>query len=94
MLVGPEFGISKSGLSLPKGVVSGVQLESVLRGLAKVKGYRKFDELPIPYRAVATDLVTGKAVVFQRWRASQRHARKHVGAGCGCPRGNRRHAAR
>jgi NTE family protein len=64
VLVGPEFGVSKAGLSLPKGVVSGVQLESVLRGLAKVKGYRKFDELPIPYRAVATDLVTGKAVVF------------------------------
>ena len=49
---------------LPKGIASGVQLESVLRQLAKAKGYRKFDELPIPYRAVATDLVTGKPVVF------------------------------
>jgi NTE family protein len=49
---------------LPKGAVSGVQLETVLRSLAKVEGYRKFDALPIPYRAVATDLVSGKPVVF------------------------------
>ena len=49
---------------LPKGVVTGVQLETVLRELSKAKGYHNFDELPIPFRAVATDLVTGKVVVF------------------------------
>ena len=64
ILFGPEIGIRGTDLLLPKGIVSGVQLESVLRQLAKAKGYRKFDELPIPYRAVATDLVTGKPVVF------------------------------
>jgi len=63
-LVTPEIGISKNGALLPKGAVSGVQLETVLRQLAQVPGYRNFDELPIPYRAVATDLVTGTAVVF------------------------------
>jgi len=47
-----------------KGLVTGVQLETVLRELSRVPGYRQFDELPIPYRAVATDLVTGKAVIF------------------------------
>ena len=36
----------------------------MLRQLAKVQGYHRFDDLPIPFRAVATDLVTGKAVVF------------------------------
>jgi len=61
---GPEFGVGDGELKLPKGVVSGVQLETVLRRLAKVPGYYKFDDLPIPFRAVATDLVTGKAVVF------------------------------
>jgi predicted acylesterase/phospholipase RssA len=49
---------------LPKGIVTGVQLETVLRRLAKAKGFHKFDELPIVFRAVATDLVTGKPVVF------------------------------
>jgi len=65
ILFGVEVGVSdEAELLLQKGVVTGVQLETVLRRIAKVQGYRKFDELPIPYRAVATDLVTGKAVVF------------------------------
>jgi len=64
LFFGPEFGVGSGGLGLPKGVVTGVQLETVLRRLAKAKGYHRFDRLPIPFRAVATDLVTGKAVVF------------------------------
>ncbi|WP_454765734.1 patatin-like phospholipase family protein [Cupriavidus campinensis] len=62
----PEIGVRKEGLLLPKGAVSGVQLETVLRQLANTPGYRDFDTLPIPYRAVATDLVTGTAVVFSQ----------------------------
>ncbi|MBK7121044.1 MAG: patatin-like phospholipase family protein [Comamonadaceae bacterium] len=42
-----------------------MQLETVVRKRSKVKGYHRFDNLPIPFRAVATDLVTGKAVVFK-----------------------------
>jgi NTE family protein len=64
ILIGPEIGLRDGSLLLPKGVVSGVQLETFLRKLSKLGGYRKFDELPIPYRAVATDLVTGKPFVF------------------------------
>jgi NTE family protein len=64
ILFTPELGIRDGELLLPKGLVSGVQLETVLRRLANAKGFRKFDELPIAYRAVATDLVTGTAVVF------------------------------
>ncbi len=61
---GPEFGFNNGKLQLPKGIVTGVQLETVLRKLSKLKGYHNFDNLPIPYRAVATDLVTGKSVIF------------------------------
>jgi NTE family protein len=61
---GPEIGFGKGKLTVAKGVVTGVQLETVLRQLSKLKGYQRFDELPIPFRAVATDLVTGKEVVF------------------------------
>jgi len=64
ILFGPEIGVNSDGLALGKGVVSGVQLETVLRRLSKAKGYRKFDELPIQFRAVATNLVTGTEVVF------------------------------
>ena len=62
---GPEIGITGGKISLGKGIVTGVQLETVLRQLSKIKGYQNFDRLPIPFRAVATDLVTGKAVVFK-----------------------------
>ena len=65
LLFGFELGLSdKLDIALPKGIITGVGLETILRRLAKVPGYRKFDELPIPFRAVATDLVTGKPVVF------------------------------
>jgi NTE family protein len=66
ILFSPEIGIRDGEVQLPKGIVSGVQLETVLRSLAKAQGYRDFNQLPVPFRAVATDLVTGKPVVFSR----------------------------
>ncbi len=59
-----ELGLRDGQVLLPQGLVSGVQLETVLRKLSKVRGTHRFDDLPIPFRAVATDLVTGKAVVL------------------------------
>jgi NTE family protein len=64
ILFGPEIGLRDGELLLPKGFVSGIQLETVLRHLAKAKGFQRFDELAIPFRAVATDLVTGKPAVL------------------------------
>ena len=64
ILFTPEVGLDNGEVKFGKGIVSGVQLETVLRRLSKAKGHHQFDNLPIPYRAVATDLVTGKAVVF------------------------------
>lgn len=65
ILFSPEIGLEGGKLEFIKGLVSGVQLETVLRRLSKAKGEYQFDQLPIPFRAVATDLVTGKAVVFR-----------------------------
>jgi len=62
--IGPEIGTGSNAATLTKGLVTGVQLETVLRQLSPVQGFVRFDDLPIQYRAVATDLVTGKAVVF------------------------------
>ena len=66
ILFTPEVGFRDGDFQLPKGIVSGIQLETVLRALAKAQGYREFDQLPIPFRAVATDLVSGTPVVFSR----------------------------
>ena len=66
LLAPAEVGLGDGQLLLPHGLVSGVQLETVLRGLSKVRGFHEFDKLPIPFRAVATDLVTGKAVVLSQ----------------------------
>ncbi len=62
--LGVEIGTASGKPTLAKGVVTGVQLETVLRELSRVQGYHHFDTLPIPLRAIATDLVTGKEVVF------------------------------
>jgi NTE family protein len=63
-LIGPEIGLRDGQVFLQKGFASGVHLETVLRRLSRAKGYQRFDDLPIPFRAVATDLVTGHLVVF------------------------------
>lgn len=64
-LIGPQLGYRDGSLLLPKGAISGVGLEAVLRELALAKGDWNFDKLPIPFRAVATDVVTGKMTVLQ-----------------------------
>jgi NTE family protein len=64
-LFAAEIGLRDGSLSLPKGAVVGIGLESVLRRLVKLKGARDFDQLPIPFRAVATDVISGDMVVFR-----------------------------
>ena len=50
---------------LPPGLVQGQKLEQVLRNAAlPVAEVQGFDRLPIPFRAIATDLETGEAVVM------------------------------
>jgi len=62
--IGPEIGIGPGGVSLPKGAVAGVALEAVLRKLTVRQRDRNFDRLPIPFRAVATDLSDASMVVL------------------------------
>ncbi|HVG06020.1 MAG TPA: patatin-like phospholipase family protein [Burkholderiaceae bacterium] len=61
----PELPITADGVLLPKGVVTGVALESELRKLVQITSVRSFDELPIPFRAIATDIGTGEMVVLK-----------------------------
>jgi NTE family protein len=62
----PEIGVKDGDLELQSGVVSGVGLEAFLRRAVKIKGFVDFDRLPIPYRAVATNLENGDMVVLRR----------------------------
>ena len=65
-LVRFALGLKKDkGFVLPRGLVQGQKLEQVLRNAAlPVAEIQRFDRLPIPFRAVATDLETGEAVVI------------------------------
>ena len=62
--IGPEIGLRNGGVALPKGVVAGVSIEAVLRQLTARQRTTDFDKLPIPFRAVATDLTTSEMVVL------------------------------
>lgn len=62
-----EMGIKKRGLVLPGGLVAGQKLDFLLKRLTlPVAAVEHFDELPIPFRAVATDLDSGELVVLDR----------------------------
>ena len=45
--------------------MTGVALEGELRRLVQIATARSFDELPIPFRAIATDIGTGEMVVLK-----------------------------
>ncbi|MFZ9872020.1 MAG: patatin-like phospholipase family protein [Steroidobacteraceae bacterium] len=64
-LVKFPLGIKSGSFRLPKGLVSGQRVSQALRRVTfPVAGRAQFDQLPIPFRAVATDLETGDAVVL------------------------------
>ncbi|QYX53151.1 patatin-like phospholipase family protein [Pseudomonas sp. S07E 245] len=59
-------------LGLPLGVIQGQNLALLLESkLAHTADTRDFDKLPIPFRAVATDIASGEKVVFRRGHLPQ-----------------------
>jgi NTE family protein len=66
-LVRLPLGLKHGHLLLPKGFIQGQKLEETLRQLTLPFGNSTdFDQLPTPFRAVATDLVTGDAVLLDK----------------------------
>ena len=52
--------------SLPSGMIQGQQIHSLLLMLCWSSiQYESFDDFPIPFRCVATDIMTGQAIVFK-----------------------------
>lgn len=62
---GLEMGFRGGKLRLPSGLIAGQKLDFLLRDLTlHSAGITEFDDLPIPFRAVAADLSDGSMVVL------------------------------
>jgi len=60
-----SFPIEEAKIDLPLGILSGQNVYTFLSRLTwNVHGTESFDNFPIPFRAVATNLETGEAVTF------------------------------
>lgn len=63
-----ELGLGRDGkIRLPAGALQGQQLELLLRRLF-LPAWRveRFEDLPIPFRTIATDIISGDGVVLDR----------------------------
>ena len=61
-----ELGVGSGGIKAPIGALSSRMLEAHLRRLTlRARKVRSFDELPTPFRAVATDMETGEAMILK-----------------------------
>ncbi len=64
-LYGPKLGVGQQGSWLPGGAVAGQKVMLLLeKVLSQRVQTRDFNALPIPFRAVAADIVTGDMVVL------------------------------
>ena len=62
----------KNGPSLPPGLNTGHQISLLIdRETLDYSNLSSFDDLPIPFRCVSTELVSGKAYVFQNGSLSE-----------------------
>ncbi|MGH7573266.1 MAG: patatin-like phospholipase family protein, partial [Gemmatimonadota bacterium] len=62
-----EMGVDGDGLQVPGGLIAGQGLGELLRRHTfAVAGVDSFDELPIPFLAIATDVRTGQRVVLRQ----------------------------
>jgi NTE family protein len=65
-LVGQRPGLNDGEFQLPIGVVQGQVIDMIMsRVVLDVAGIRDFDDLAIPFRAVAGDIATGEAVILE-----------------------------
>lgn len=60
-----SFPVEKAKIDLPLGILSGQNVYTFLSRLTwNVHGTESFDNFPIPFRAISTNLETGEAVTF------------------------------
>ncbi len=62
-----EFGVRDGSLIAPSGLISSQNVDLTIQSLVgRSRGVTEFDQLPIPFRAVATDMQSGEMVVLDR----------------------------
>lgn len=67
-----ELGVRGTGLVLPKGAIHGQKLDLLLRELTfGVSHIRTFDDLPIPFRAIASDIERGEIWIMDGGNLAQ-----------------------
>ncbi len=59
-----RLGVRNGEMRFPKGAISSQKIDLFIRKLARDIRMERFADLPIPFEAMATDLVTGEPVVF------------------------------
>ncbi|MDQ8023997.1 MAG: patatin-like phospholipase family protein [Moraxellaceae bacterium] len=65
-LAAMTFGVDKDGVRAPRSVIGSQEIDRFLRQLTRDVDVESFNKLPIPFEAVATDLITGEMHVFKR----------------------------
>ncbi|HSC14623.1 MAG TPA: patatin-like phospholipase family protein, partial [Gammaproteobacteria bacterium] len=67
-----EIGMNRSGIRMPGGLIVTQEIEQFIRTLVAPFRYTEdFDDLPIPFRAVATDMVAGEVVILDNGDLSE-----------------------
>ena len=67
-----EFGVREGRLTAPSGFINTQNIEQTIQQLvSRSRGIRDFDALPIPYRAIATDMQRGEMVVLSSGNLAQ-----------------------
>lgn len=62
-----QFRLKNGKLSLPSGIENGQRISALFSYLTwPIHHIKDFSKLPIPYKAIATDLVTGKRVLLEK----------------------------
>jgi NTE family protein len=66
-LYGVKVGLSKDGSTLPRGAIAGQKVDFLLESLTSQRTLEdNFDNLPIPFRAVAVDILSAEVVVLDQ----------------------------
>jgi NTE family protein len=72
LLVDLEMGVSSEGIQLPSGLIQGQKIGPLFRSLTlRGLGGEDFDQLRLPFRAVAMDVVSGETVALARGDLAQ-----------------------
>ena len=71
-LYGPKIGVGPDTSLIPTGLMSGQNISLLFEALVSERvQVSNFDKLPLPFRAVAADLLTGEAVVIGNGNLAQ-----------------------